>query len=654
MAHTLADYLKPDIDKEQHLSEQLVDDVLRSILVEEELDAASFSFNENGKYRIGFIEGHTSRVDAVRFIGKTARKRYREEQIKKVKEEIVNLQQQLEGIQTKIGELEANVIAAQEAIKQFPNDKDLQVSYTKIKEKRFERKQIQKELERIDSDMQETNQAYQKQKQLLDKETRDLNITLSFEAYKEVTTEMRDYEMTLRSLITTHTTFLLKQENIAHSRQRLEQLIIEVDELNGELNELDDKKAKTVGNIKQIAQQLKLHGADDIRKQIQEVQVSLQKAEQEFFENKSTLPQKQAKRDTLLQQINKEKQQQRFFEKMIEAWLASFVQEVHYQFIHFPEALETNEDRTQWIIQKYSHLVNEKSLTAIEGQLTSVYYEQHSNLMEYRMTDVRTQAEDYPWMDEEWEDDQQLKIRYWKEKAERRLIQLDYQGKRVDPYVVREKITNERLQQQHLLDDQDRKLYEEILFDSVGKKLRSRIGRAQQWTEKMAKLMAASDSSSGLSFSIKWKPRTAETEEELDTKELVELLRRDSRLLKEEDMEHVIEHFRSKIQRAKELVDVKGEGNTLLQVLKDVLDYRNWFSFVLSYKRTNEPKRELSNHAFYQFSGGEKAMAMYIPLFTACYSRYLEAADTAPYIITLDEAFAGVDEDNISVMFSHR
>src|SRR5699024_310391 len=92
-------------------------------------------------------------------------------------------------------------------------------------------------------------------------------------------------------------------------------------------------------------------------------------------------------------------------------------------------------------------------------------------------------------------------------------------------------------------------------------------------------------------------------------------------------------------------------GNTLLQVLKDVLDYRYWFTFVLSYKRKGEPKRELTDHAFFQFSGGEKAMAMYIPLFTACYSRYMEASSAAPYIISLGEAFAGVDEDNISAMF---
>src|SRR5690625_6356073 len=92
-------------------------------------------------------------------------------------------------------------------------------------------------------------------------------------------------------------------------------------------------------------------------------------------------------------------------------------------------------------------------------------------------------------------------------------------------------VKEDRSRRQTLLNDQDRQLYEEILFDSVGKKLRSRIYRAQQWTKQMDSLMKKSDSTSGISFSIQWKPRTAETEEEIDTKELIDLLRRDLRLL---------------------------------------------------------------------------------------------------------------------------
>ena len=42
---------------------------------------------------------------------------------------------------------------------------------------------------------------------------------------------------------------------------------------------------------------------------------------------------------------------------------------------------------------------------------------------------------------------------------------------------------------------------------------------------------------------------------------------------------------------------------------------------------------------------------MYLPLFAAVHARYKESAPWAPYIITLDEAFAGIDELNIGELF---
>ena len=54
---------------------------------------------------------------------------------------------------------------------------------------------------------------------------------------------------------------------------------------------------------------------------------------------------------------------------------------------------------------------------------------------------------------------------------------------------------------------------------------------------------------------------------------------------------------------------------------------------------------------FFTFSGGEKAMSMYVPLFSAVVAKYKGANLDAPRIISLDEAFAGVDETNIKDMF---
>lgn len=221
----------------------------------------------------------------------------------------------------------------------------------------------------------------------------------------------------------------------------------------------------------------------------------------------------------------------------------------------------------------------------------------------------------------------------------------------MSPYYVLKEIEQDIVTQQEVLNETDRELYEEIILNSVGRILRARIHRAERWVKKINDLMEKRDTSSGLTFSIKWRPKTTEAEEEMDTKDLVDLLRSDPRLLKEEDMKRITNHFRSKITRARELSLVEGYGTTLHQVIKEILDYRKWFQFTLYYKRSGEPKRELTNHVFFTFSGGEKAMAMYIPLFSAAYSRYQEASPDAPFIISLDEAFAGVDETNIRDIF---
>lgn len=653
MAHTLADYLVPDLPEDATVSAMKVDEVLQSVLVGDTSDEqTSFQIQEDGSYYLGLLHGHAIPVETVKFIGRNARKRYREEQIARITAEITDVKNEQEELYMAIDEWNKQIQSAMDAMDVFPSDEDLQMSFQQIKEKRFLIEQLNKELQRFDQDMQETSREFHTIKRTLETESRGLDIPFSYDAYIEAKQVMRRYEKSLHAFQTLHINFRHQLENKQRLKNRADELTLEVDDLNGEMNVLDGKMSRTSQNINEIEKQMEMHGVADIREQIQEVQANLRETNTALAENQATLPKKEEAQKTVQKQIEDERQKIQFLGQMTEAWSASFSREAHFGFVTIPDELETIDKRAEWISKTYADVRKEKEQATIEGQLTSVFFEQQSNLMEYRMADIQVTAPEYSWMNEDWADEQRIQIDNWKQRATRRLIQLDFQGKRVSPYYIQQVVEKDQLRQQHLLDDQDRKLYEEILFDSVGKKLRSRISRAQHWTEQMNKLMENSDSSSGLAFSIRWKPRTAETEEELDTKELVDLLRRDPRLLKDDDIDQVIDHFRSKIDRAKEMVEMNGEGSTLLQVLKEVLDYRNWFSFVLSFKREGEPKRELTNHAFYQFSGGEKAMAMYIPLFTACYSRYSEADRAAPYIISLDEAFAGVDEDNISVMFA--
>lgn len=106
------------------------------------------------------------------------------------------------------------------------------------------------------------------------------------------------------------------------------------------------------------------------------------------------------------------------------------------------------------------------------------------------------------------------------------------------------------------------------------------------------------------------KPCKADNDRELDTVDLEQILLRDRELLTVEDIERVAGHFRSKIHTEKA-------------------------------KLEEETKKPLTNAAFNRFSGGEKAMAMDVPLFGAVNAQYKKADNKDhPRIIALDKEYA--------------
>ena len=202
-----------------------------------------------------------------------------------------------------------------------------------------------------------------------------------------------------------------------------------------------------------------------------------------------------------------------------------------------------------------------------------------------------------------------------------------------------------------VLEDNDKKLFEDILLETISHKLRKRINESQKWCEDMTALMRTLNTSMGLRFSLDWKPKKAETSDEMDTAQLVSLLNKDRMLLTKQDSEMVSGHFRAKVRSARQAAIEQGTIANYADLIRTVLDYRTWYEFHLYYQRDGEGKKELTNSAFSKFSGGEKAMAMYVPLFASVSAQYKKASEHCPKLLALDEAFAGVDDRNIGAMF---
>ena len=119
--------------------------------------------------------------------------------------------------------------------------------------------------------------------------------------------------------------------------------------------------------------------------------------------------------------------------------------------------------------------------------------------------------------------------------AKRLDIAARYQGVRIPFGRLLVHLEEEIAQLKDLIQDGDRELFEDILANTVSRKIRGRINGSNAWVDKMNALMEEMNTSSGLKLSLRWRSRTAETEEQLDTRELVELLKKDYRLMREEE-----------------------------------------------------------------------------------------------------------------------
>lgn len=650
MAYTLSEFLQPDVS-ETSVTAEFVEQILLSILIDES-DEQVLSISEKGHYSIGLLKGHAVPVETVRFIGKNARKRYREEQIRLLEEQIQSEKQELEKIETDIERNESSIRQADHDFKEFPNDENLFGLYDKLEKARFNINQLNDTIQRLSEAVKRIGKEVRELELSIKVQTKENRLNLTVQEYVTAADHMREYERTLFELKREQEHSLTDEQRKQEMIDRLEDLEEEILELKGDFNVVLDRIARLEKNIEQIKRQLDQAGVQDIRKQIQSVKVEMEKLTEEIERNKASHTEHQVELTHVKKDIRDLEIERNFFVQLVDIWRKSYFNERNRALVSFSDVESTDILKATEVLAALKDRVSNRETAQLTSRLSRVRNDRQDDLIEYSPLQRSISQEMEYWMQEVESGEKRLLIDQWKQVGSREIIELTVQGKRVSPYLVEEELKQERERQSVMLDEQDKKLYEEILFHSVGMKLRARIDRAERWVEEMRKLMESRNDSSGVEFSIRWRPRTAETEEEMDTKDLVELLRQNPRALKDEAIDQVTTHFRTKINRAKALMNESTEMQTLLQVLKQVLDYRRWFSFELSVKRTGDERRKpLTNTQFDKFSGGEKARAMYIPLFIATYSRYLEAGDEAPYLISLDEAFAGVDERNIADLF---
>ncbi len=209
-------------------------------------------------------------------------------------------------------------------------------------------------------------------------------------------------------------------------------------------------------------------------------------------------------------------------------------------------------------------------------------------------------------------------------------------------------------QTEKLLEKEEAELFERFLSDEVRLEVGQRVQAARSLVDRMNALMKGHPTSSGYMFKLRWE---AAPDCEMPA-DMLRLLEKPEGTLYRSERERLSEFYRRRIASTRATT----ASSPWRDQLATMLDYRLWHRFDLLAKQGDGGAwAKLDRRRHGSMSGGEKAVALHMPLFAAAAthceaSRLLVNEDGrtspgCPRLILLDEVFAGVDAKNRGALF---
>lgn len=206
-------------------------------------------------------------------------------------------------------------------------------------------------------------------------------------------------------------------------------------------------------------------------------------------------------------------------------------------------------------------------------------------------------------------------------------------------------LTAERDRSQGDITAAERRLFDRTLTGDTRRHLASRIRQAGELVDRMNGHLERVRTASRVAVRLVWQ---IHPDLPAGTRTARELLLKDPARITEADREALHAFFRGRIEEAK----TRNTAATWEEQLAQVLDYTAWHQFVVKLDRANGAGWQLLTKKLHgALSGGEKAIALHLPLFAAVAAHY-EAVPEAPRLILLDEVFVGVDTVNRGQVFA--
>ena len=588
----------------------------------------------DGRFRCGMVRGHSRAEAPAGFIGAAARKANRLRQIQELEGQLERLAEKVQTVQAELEACEGQLTQLESERAHMPTAEELDQALALLEQARRMLQLVEEEEERRASAAQEAKKGWAALQQKVLDGSAGLPYERTVSAYEEAQGAAADYQGALNTLDSHRQklNYMIRsmqdeQDNIDRDHDLADSRRKENQGIQGEISVKQASVQELRDFLNRPENQARAHRLAELAREIdlqnrEKRDAEIQRARLEEQLN-SSAAMMAGRKDDLTKAMIHEQDMEQYFQEDWNLGLSDLSKNLGL------------EERARQAVSKIPASARGRTPAEMGESVSRNYQANRGSLSNYH-PEIKMifDAASRP---------NQLRQRY--------AITLKKGGKELTLDGFIQSLQNDIDTTGALLEDRDRELFENILTETISHTLRARVEASGQWVRSMTGLMATLTTSMGLKFSLDWKEKKAEGAGELDTAQLVILLNKDRALLTPEDSQKVSGHFRNKVKRARENAVEQGIGVNYADLIRSVLDYRDWYEFHLYYQRGEDSKKELTDRAFNRFSGGEKAMAMYVPLFAAVSAQYVKGGESCPMLLALDEAFAGVDDQNISAMF---
>lgn len=595
--------------------------------------------HENGVYGLGILRGSITGEYQAKYIGVRARQQYRNQRI----QELTAMVSQAEAaVLAKVEEIEQIQAQKEQLQKEYEGCPDIVDLRIAIQDFEKSEREVSYQKEKIAAQELKRSQCYEQVKEYgiqAAEHSRKLYLKADLALFEQAFKELEEYQETIFQLSNCHQNYRNQLKLIEINAVNLEDCRALLDEIRYDVGSYERKLVGIQKEIQSIEEQLRISGFEKIQEELMSCTKRIEEIPNELKECYSK--QSAAQKDMDYYEKELEQVQDKVTTSINEVNITEngFLQESNLSYVD--EVTPMDQESTETFakrIYKLYQMNDGKTVSELGSSFQEKFYSNTSELAEFHVSQRRIFEEDV----------EENTFGYQFQRID---VTAKYKGREVPFHRLCSGLKEDVEVQRQLVKESDRTLFQDILANTISKKIRYKIYHSEKWVERMNELMNSMNTSSGLKLSLVWKKKKAEEENQLNTKELVELLKKDAGLMTEEELDQLSKHFQSKVEEARRMLADLGNSKSFHAIMREVLDYRKWFEFQLYFEKTGERRKELTNNAFFTFSGGEKAMSMYVPLFSAVVAKYQGAKEDAPRLVSLDEAFAGVDEQNIRDMF---